>query len=169
MEFIPDKDPQENYIPYFEDASNADGVMGYSTTKSVKDLKAMISTVFGRLGGSVTGFQQGKFGTRHGYLISFTYQGVAGQMKVAGLPMRNETESRLDKVRRHALISIHARLESQYNSQLVMPGDLPLMPWLLNKKGQTMTEYLTEMNVVPSLPEPRTPDEDIIEGEFEDA
>ena len=121
MEFIPDKDPKENIIPYFEDAKNADGVMGYTTGKSIKELKAMITGSFGRLGGSVTGFVTGKFGNkeqgeqvRHGYLIDFTFKGAAGRMKVAGLPMRNETESRIDKVRRHALISVHARLQAQY-------------------------------------------------------
>ena len=167
--FVPNPESEELKIPYWEDASNADGVHGYTTTKSVKELKSLITGSFGRLGGSVTGFTEGNTKSlpkRYGYRISFTYNGVAGRITVFALPIRKETPTKVDKAKRHALISVHARLQAQYNTALVMPGDIPLMPWLLNKEGQTMTEYLTDIGSVPLLPAPEY--NDIEEGEFED-
>ena len=80
--------------------------------------------------------------------------------------IKKETEARIDQALRHALYSIWKRLEHQYNSQLIMPGDVPLVPWLLNAEGQTVTEWLRELGRVPALPE--ATDDPIVEGEFED-
>lgn len=165
-DFVPSADADEILIPFWEDATNADGVKGYTTGKTIKELKALIIGDFGKIGGSVIGFIDGKnlAGTRYGYQINFTFRGAPGRLVVMALPIRKETESKIKKARRHALISVHDRLVAQYNTALVMPGDVPLMPWLLNAEGQTMVEYLQEVGSVPALPEPQ---EDIIEeGKF---
>lgn len=42
--FVPDNNPDEVTIPFFEEASGADGVIGYSTNRSViPDIDAEIS------------------------------------------------------------------------------------------------------------------------------
>lgn len=167
-DFVPTVNKDEVVIPFWEDASNADGVRGYTTGKSIRELKALITGDFGKIGGSVIDFVDGKnlAGTRYGYQINFTFRGAPGRLVVMALPIRKETPTKINKAKRHALISVHARLESQYNTALVMPGDVPLMPWLLNAEGQTMIEYLQEVGSVPALPEPQ---EDIIEeGQFVD-
>lgn len=163
MEFTPDESDFDLNVPYFEDASNADGVIGYSTTKSQKELKALITSAFGRLNASVTDFQSGKFGNRYGFRISFNYNGVGGRLDVCALPIAKETESKIDKAKRHALYSVLERLKSYYNSMLVMPGDVPLIPYMLNDRGVTLLEYAREINMVASLPEPT---DYIIEGEY---
>ena len=163
MEFIPDDFNEELDVPFFEDATNADGVVGYTTGKSVKQLKSMITTGFGRLGGSVTGFQSGKFGNRYGFRIEFTFNGVPGRMDISALPIRKATEVRIDKAKRHALYSVWQRLQAQYNSMLIMPGDVPLVPYMLNASGQTILEVMRESGQIPALP---TGEESVIEGEF---
>jgi len=165
-DFVPIVDKDEVVIPFWENATNADGVVGYTTGKSIRELKALITGDFGKIGGSVIGFVDGKnlADTRYGYQINFTFRGAPGRLVVMALPIRKETPTKINKAKRHALISVHARLLAQYNTALVMPGDLPLMPWLLNTEGQTMVEYLQEIGSVPALPEPQ---EDIIEeGKF---
>lgn len=167
MEFKPDIDEKDLVVPFFEDAKNEDGVIGYTTQKSIKQLKAEITAGFGRLGGSVIGFQSGKFGNRYGFRIEFTFAGVPGRMDVACLPIRKETETKVDKTKRHALYSVQKRLEAEYSTMLVMPGDVPLMPYMLNDKGQTILEVMRESNQIPALPE--SIEEDIIDGEFDES
>lgn len=170
MEFVPNEDTNKDYdLPFFEDARNADGIKGYSTTKSVRQLKSLITTSMSKLGGAVTSFIEGKYGTRHGFQIRFTYRKVEGRLDVACLPIKNETESRIDQAKRHALYSVNLLLEAQFQSHMMLPKHLPLMPWLLNAKGQTMTEYLVEQDMTPALPEQTNNDEQVIEGEFTDA
>jgi hypothetical protein len=167
MEFKPDISEKDLLIPYFEEAKNEDGVIGYSTQKSLKTLKAEITAGFGRLGGSVIGFQSGKFGKRYGFRIDFTFAGVPGRMDIAALPIKKETESRVDKAKRHALYSVQKRLEAEYSTALIMPGDVPLMPYMLNSEGKTVLEVMREMGEIPALPE--SIEEDIIEGEFNES
>jgi len=164
MDFKPDVDEKDLVVPYFEDASNEDGVIGYTTQKSQKKLKAEITAGFGRLGGSVVGFQSGKFANRYGFRIEFTFAGVPGRMDVAALPIKKETESKVDKAKRHALYSVQKRLEAEYSTMLVMPGDVPLMPYMLNDSGKTILEMMRESGQLPALPE--KVEEEIIEGEF---
>lgn len=166
MEFIPDNQERDIEIPYFEDADGSDGVVGYSTTKSQKELRALISTEFARLGGTVTSFQSGKYGNRYAFRISFTFHGHPGRMDVAALPINKETDARIDKAKKHALYSVWKRLQSEYNTSLVMPGDAPFVPYMLNEKGQTMIEYLRDLGQVPSLPE--ASESTIIDGEFDE-
>lgn len=167
MEFIPSPDEEQVKVPYFEDASNEEGVVGYSTQRSEPELKGLIRTAMGKLGGVVHSFQSGMIGTRHAYRIRFHYQGAPGRMDVVALPIKSETEGRIKQAKKHALYSVWKRLEGLFNAQLVTPDDLPLMPYMLNKQGQTVTEWLRDSGQF-QLPEPsyQPQDEDVIEGDF---
>jgi hypothetical protein len=57
------------------------------------------------------------------------------------------------------------RIESQFNSQLVMPGDMPLVPYMMNEQGKTLIEAMREQGQLPALPEP---DQDAVDGEWEE-
>lgn len=163
MEFIPDEHSQETDVPYYEEASRVDGVVGHTTTKSLKELRALITAAFGRLSGSVVSIQSGKYGDRYAFRIFFTFNGVEGRMDIAVLPIRKETESRIDRAKRHALYSVWQRLLSEYNTMLVMPGDVPFMPYMLNSEGQTIMEFMRESGQIPALPATVA---EIHEGEF---
>lgn len=163
FDFKPDSEGEEMVVPFYEDANNADGVIGYSTQRSQKELRSMITVAFGRLGAIVTSFQSGKFGNRYGFRIHFVYNGSEGRIDVCALPIQNETDSKIDRAKRHALYSVWKRLVHQYNTLLVMPGDVPLVPYMLNSEGQTMLEYIREMGQIPSLPDPQSR---VVDGEF---
>lgn len=172
-QFIPDDPGEDRIIPYFEDASGEIGVVGHSTTKDVHELEGEIRKAMALLGGTVTGIQSGHFPwpkadrkRRYAFRVYFNYQGVAGRMDVAALPIRKETEARARQAKRHALYSVVNRLEALFNSQLVMPGDFPLMPHLLNREGKTLLEWIQDEDVIPRLTAPSDDDSDAIEGEF---
>ena len=82
-----------------------------------------------------------------------------------GLPLKNETKSGINKAKRHVLYSLWKRVESEYSTLLLMPGDVPLVLYMLNANGQTMLEFMREIGEVPALP---APEENIYEGEFEE-
>lgn len=164
MEFIPDDVGEDFVVPFFEDANNSLGVVGYTTDRSEKQLRVEIERCMGHLGASMTILQPGKFGARYGYRMEFKWQGVPGRIDIAALPIRNETDSRIRQSKRHALYSLWKRLEAQFNSQLVMPGDFPLMPYMLDDKGRTILEYLQSAGKLPALPKPAK--DSPIEGDF---
>lgn len=164
VEFIPD-DSDEFTIPYFEDASNALGVVGYTTSLSEAKLQAKVKQAMADLGGIVTSFQNGMFGERHAYRIEFFYHGAAGRIDIACLPLRSEAPGKLSQCKRQALFSVWRRLESQYNSMLVSPGDVPLVPYMINENNQTMLEWMRSEGKLPALPKPESDDE-TINGEF---
>lgn len=181
--FIPDEkdQPEESKVPFWEDASNEIGVVGYTTTKTTKQLQSEIRRAMGFLGGTINGFQSGTVpwkgahgDKRYAFRIYFTWQGVDGRLDVAALPIRKETASRKRNARRHALYSVMLRLEGLFNSQIVMPGDFPLMPYLLNDKGQTFSQWLVDEGKLPALPPPpesQVEDEEgeVVEGDFREA
>ena len=166
-EFIPDESGDLT-IPFFEDANNSLGVVGYTTSLSETKLQSKIKQAMADLGGIVTGFQFGMFGERHAYRIEFIYQGSAGRMDIACLPLRKETEARLRQTKRHALFSVWKRLEGLFNSMLVSPGDAPLVPYMLNEQGMTMLEWMRDEGRLPALPKPEEAD-DTVDGEFREA
>jgi len=168
MEFVPDERDEGLTVPYFEEASNSLGVVGYSTNRSEKELRVEIERSMAHLGSAIKSFQSGRFGPeggpyRYGYVIAFTWQGMEGRISVAGLPIRNETPARVEKSKRHALYSVMLRLEAQFNSQLVMPGDMPLVPYLLDAKGRSLMEAIAEQQHFPQLPEPKG---NVVDGEW---
>lgn len=182
IKFIADDDQWEVEIPYFEDASGADGVVGYSTTQDEAELKEKIRTEVARVGSRVESFVKGHYedesasGTpdRYGYMIQFTYHGVEGRINVAALPIRKETAARKRQAHRQALFTIWKMLESHYNCRLNMPHDTPLIPFLLDDKGRTLLEAIQSAGILPQLPSPKqtmeggfeADDENMIEGEI---
>ncbi len=171
MDFIPDEREEGLTVPFYEDATQTLGIVGHSSSRSEKELRVEIERAMAHLGAGVNGFTSGRFGKdggpyRYGYVIEFKWQGVDGRIQVAGLPIRKETPSRIDKSKRHALYSVMHRLQAQFNSQLVMPGDVPLVPYLLNEDGQTLMEVIAEQQKFPKLMDPQA---DIQEGEWREA
>ena len=166
MEFIPDERDELN-VPYFEDASSMLGVIGHSTQRSEQELRIEIERAMAHLGATVSFFQPGKFGDRYGYRIEFLWRGAKGRIDVAALPLKKETEGRIKKCKRQALFSVMHKLQGQFNSQLNMPGDVPLVPYMLDASGKTLIEAMRERDELPALPEPE--DKDIVEGEFTEA
>lgn len=165
MDFIPD-DHDELTIPYFEDASSSLGVVGHSTNRSERELKVEIERAMGYLGASVSLFQAGKFDNRYGYRIEFVWGGAKGRIDVAALPIRKETPARISQAKRQSLYSVMMRLSSQFNSQLVMPGDVPLVPFMLDKEGRTLIEAMRERGKLPALP---APNQDAVDGEWRES
>lgn len=168
MKFVPDELPDGLQIPYFEDASGRLGIVGHATKRTEKELIIEIERSMAHLEASIDNFVGGRFGEdpgpyRFGYIIDFRWQGQPGRIIVAGLPLRKVTPSRIDHSRRHALISVMLRLQSQFNSQLLMPGDMPLLPYLLNDRGQTLMDVVAEQQGFPQLEAPKG---EVVEGDF---
>jgi hypothetical protein len=165
MDFIPDDQQGDLHVPFYEDASSSLGIVGHATGRSERELKVEIERAMGHLGASVALFQAGKFGDRYGYRVEFSWGGQKGRIDVVALPIRKETASRIEKAKRHALYSVMLRLEAQFNTQLTMPGDAPLMPFMIDNKGRTMIEAMREAG---SLPQLAAPDDGPIEAEFKE-
>ena len=168
MRFVPDEPMEGLHIPYYEDASSSLGIVGHATNRTEQELRIEVERFMAHLGAAITGFYSGRFGEdegpfRYGYVIEFKWEGNSGRIIVAGLPIRKETATRIDKAKRHALYSVMLRLQSQFNSQLVMPGDMPLVPYLLNEKGQSLMEVIAEQQGFPQL---EAPQGEVVEGDF---
>jgi hypothetical protein len=182
IKFIPDDDQFEVEIPYFEDATGAEGVIGYSTQQDEAELQEKIRTEIARVGGRVESFQKGKYKEesstktmpdRYGYQILFSYQNADGRINVATLPIKNETPARKRQAHRQALYTIWKMLQSHYNCRLNMPNDTPLIPYLLDDKGRTLLEAISAAGILPQLPSPTQKmeggfdpdDENVVDGE----
>src|SRR3972149_9800415 len=100
MNFIPeqpkDKTPD---VPYFDDVTEKDGWQGQATGKSIDVLKDEIAVAIRRLGGTVTGFQQGTFLTgkqkRDGFQVEYIVKSpdgsiTRGRIDVAALPVKDD-------------------------------------------------------------------------------
>jgi hypothetical protein len=180
MSFVPDDmNDKKPEIPYFEDASSELGVKGHSTSKSIDTLKMEVRAAMGSLGGGVTSFLVGHFDEtpmRYGYQINFAYGDREGVLKIAGLPMRKETESKREKVLKQALYTVREMLEAQFNSGILLPGSAPLVQYLLDDQGRTLAEALSEVSHIPLLSPPmkekgkdkKNEDEDVVDNEDED-
>ena len=162
-DFVPAE--QENAdVLYFEDASSSLGIIGHATQRTERELKNEIELAMGHLNAGVSFIQLGKFGNRHGYRIEFEWRGGRGRIDVAALPIKKETKGRIKQAKRQALFSVMRKLQGQFNSQLNMPGDVPLVPYMLNPEGQTLIEAMRERGQLPVLPKPE--DDDTVEGNW---
>lgn len=168
MDFVPDERDDGLNVPYFEDASSMLGVIGHSTQRSERELQVEIERAMGHLGAGVSFFQSGRFGDRYGYRIEFMWRGAKGRIDVAALPLKKETPSKIDKAKRQALFSVMHKLQGQFNSQLNMPGDVPLVPYMLDTQGRTLIEAMRERNELPALTDSES-DPDIVDGEFRES
>lgn len=168
------KKPQ--HVPFFEDASREEGWQGYSTTKSIKALQAEIGDAIGRLGGIVSGFQNGTFQiegqSRDGYQVHYSIQNpngqlVPGRLDIAALPVKNRRdESRRQKSLRMALYMLRNALDGMWFMQQLSPGYAALMPWMLADDGKTISQLWSESPIMSRLLPPGNAD--FVEGEIKE-
>lgn len=169
--FIPeDFDIKQSEVPWFENASSELGIKGHGTKKSVDTLKTEIKAAMSSLGGGVTAFLHGHWNgppQRYGFEIRFNYGSHEGRMQIACLPMKHETPSRKEQCLKQALFTIRDVLESQFNAGIMMPGNMPLVGYMMDDKGRTMAEVLSEQGVpLLSPPISEGTSDDVVEGEF---
>ncbi len=96
MNFIPEQPKESQRVPYYENATKADGWQGQATEKTIKALQSEITQSISRLGGMVTGFQRGSFQSdediREGFRIHYSIETadgrqVPGRIDIAALPV----------------------------------------------------------------------------------
>jgi len=174
MEFKPSQ-TESVKVPFFEDAKSEDGWQGYATSKSVETLQKEITDCIRRLGGFVSGFQHGRFIVdkleREGYRIYYSISApdgghVPGRLDIAALPVRQRYNNQVkrDKSLRMALYMLRVGLDGSWFMQQLSPGYAPLMPWMLNAEGKTVSELWAESPMMNRLLPP--PSSDFVEGEI---
>jgi len=183
MNFIPEQPQKAVEVPYYEDATAADGWQGQGTTKSIETLKSEVRQAIERLGGTVTGFQKGTFDIgeikRDGFQIRYhieTLNGdiIPGRLDVAALPVRpvrgydrrHAPEStRRDKSLRMALYMLVISIDGLRFLQKLSPGYAPLMPFILADKDKTVSQLWSESSIMSRLLPPG--DSEFVEGEYQ--
>lgn len=172
--FTPDKNDKAVDVPYFENAKAEDGWQGHATTKSLKTLQAEISTAIGRMGGSVIEFRQGKFQVgkveRPGFQLLYAIAGQQGRMDIAALPIKKDSRNRRSEGKRTeqsirmALYMVRLALDGAYLLSKLSPGYAPLIPFMLDKSGQTVSELWNNTQQFKAL---KPPDEStFVDGEW---
>ena len=182
--FVSDKNnekPQD--VPYFEDVKASEGWQGQATSKDMVALKGEISTSISRLGGFVSGFERGQFGTRKGFRIHYMMEipggkSVKGYIDIAALPLRptakpyrrgatESAERRENQSLLMALYNVAEALKALHVMSKLSPGYMPLMPWMIvGKDGLNLTQTYAEQSSLAKLMPPK---DDFIEGEIQDS
>lgn len=167
MDFIPEQPTDVVEVPFYEDVKGDGGWQGHRTRKSERLLQGEISKAVSRLGGMVTGFQKGAFGSRVGYRIHYTVSRPGGElwpgrMDIAALPVRNK--GNMEKSLIMSLYMVRNTLDGSWFLQQLSPGFIPLLPWMLvpGKKGKNFTEQMTDDGML------QLPTGDVVDGEFEE-
>ena len=160
-------------VPYFEDASRDEGWQGHTTTKSIKTLQSEIGNAVGRLGGIVSGYQQGMFQiddvNRDGFQIHYSIQNpngeyVPGRLDIAALPVRSKHDkNKKDKSLRMALFMLRNALDGMWFMQQLSPGYAALMPWMIVSEGKTVSQLWSESPIMSRLLPPG--ESEFIDGE----
>jgi len=178
MDFIPAEQEAQD-VPYYDDVSGEGGWQGHTTSKSIATLMSEVSTSITRLGGVVTGFQRGTFTIgdleREGYRVSYFVEQpggntVPGRLDVAALPVRKEArqrrsyESRRERSLKMALYMLRNSLDGLWFLQQLSPGYAPLMPWMLDSTGKTVTQLWSDAGLAGKL---LPPGDEFVEGEWE--
>jgi len=184
MQFIPNNDQKPTIdVPYFDEARSADGWQGHTTTLSYDRLKSDVTNAIARLGGVVHSFQQGTYEiekkVRMGVQIHYSIEGpnkqmIYGRLDIAALPVKEPkrrsnwrgTKTNWEEASlRMAMFNVVQVLKAQWILKQMNPDYVPLMPWLLNDKGRTITELYTSAGMGNlALPKPKT--DEAIMGEF---
>ena len=179
MNFIPEQSKDSKRVPYYEDATKADGWQGQATDKTIKALQSEITQSISRLGGLVTGFQRGMFenedGKRDGFRIHYAIEAadgrqVPGRIDIAALPIKPDLGPRAD-INRHkelslkmALYMLRVALDGTWFLQQLSPGYAALVPFMLGPGKKTISELWADSSIMNNLLPPGD-DEDFIEGE----
>ena len=159
MHFTPEgRSSQLLRVPFASEARAQDGWQGQNTGRSVETLKSGIVQAMARLGGVVHGFQRGSFRIddqdRAGVQITYSVEApggkmVYGRLDIAALPVRPPArnrnfqrvlERRNEDALAMALYNVVQAMRAQWVLAQLNPGYVPLMPWLLANKNQTLTE-----------------------------
>lgn len=167
--FTPTDDTKTPTVPYFEDA-RADYAPYYASGKSVSSAKKEVTAELAKLGGIVLAFREGYFRAggrkRHGYEIEFLLEERRGVLRVAGLPVWNESKAKIDRVRVQALLNVRDWLKAAVTQPVFQPGaGHPLLMHLLVDGRRTVADYITAAGRLPELPAGLDGD-DTVDGEF---
>lgn len=172
MQFVPDEAKKKNAI-YFEDATRDAGYAGYTSKRSEDTLISEITTSLNRLGCKLTNWYTGKFvdefkNTRRGFVFEFTSPArtggnLPGIIRVAALPLRQFTDTKDAQARRMALFQLRDYLVAAFQFSTMSVGFAPIVPFMLNDKGETVSEvWLERFDPGHTLPAPA---DDVVESE----
>jgi hypothetical protein len=176
--------PQDNkdiVVPFFDDVSSRDGWEGHTTTRSIEKLKQEIAENLTLIGCVLTGFQQGKYGDRHGYQIHFAMKAAGGKLMpsrldIACLPLnpkkrvRNSRSKRgvdwrIEGTQKMALYMTAKAIKGMYFLTMLSPAYIPFLSLMLDSSNQTLGQiWVQHGNLVPLLPSP-SDEFDIVEGQ----
>lgn len=167
MNFVPDQQDHKEIV-FFEDARKEDGWQGHTTTKSIDRLKAEITDAVARLGGFVAGFQKGKFlvdnRERDGFQVFYSLGGKPSRVDIAALPVKDKWDTKKrDKSLRMALFMLREGFDGMWLMQQLIPGYAPLVMFMLNRDGKTISQLWAEQPAIGKLLPP--PEADFIEAE----
>lgn len=181
MDFIPEQSSESKQVPYYEQATSAEGWQGQSTQKTLTALRSEITQSISRLGGLVMGFQRGTFqGTeeeREGFRIHYTVEAsdgrqVPGRIDIAALPIdptinwnRADKSKHKESSLKMALYMLRVALDGTWFLQQLSPGYAALVPFMLGPGKKTISELWTESSIMNNLLPPGD-DGDFIEGEI---
>jgi hypothetical protein len=164
--FIPDESSEID-VPYLEDA-RADfapywtEVTHKPTLQKIKEAQVEVAQELGKLGAIPVKFVEGIFGRdtatpRYGVEVCFVYAGAQGVLRVAGLPIRSETEQRKLAVKIQALKIVRDWLKAAVTARVFSPGNEPLLGYLLvpgDLQRRTLAEFIKQEHDVPLLVAP---------------
>jgi hypothetical protein len=182
--FIPDQPKQARAVPFYDDVNSESGWQGQSTTKTIETLKSEITSAISRLGGVVTGFQKGTFEVgslkREGYRVSYNIETpdggmVPGRIDIAALPVKaggsyranSSYQNRCEKSLKMSLYMLKISFDGLWFLQQLSPGFAPLMPFMLAKNDQTISQLWCESATMKNLLPPGG--SDFVDGEFAEA
>jgi hypothetical protein len=167
MNFVPDQQSQK-IVPYFEDARKEDGWQGHTTTKSIERLKAEIVEAVTRLGGFVAGFQRGKFVVdnreRDGFQVFYSLGGAPSRVDIAALPVKDKWNiKKKEQSLRMALFMLREGFDGMWLMQQLIPGYAPLVMFMLDRQGKTISQLWAEQPMIGKLLPP--PESEFTEAE----
>lgn len=145
-------------VPFYEDA-RADTAPYYTTTRTIDKCKQEVINALSSLGAGVQSFSEGTFQygklKRYGYEIRFWWRESQGLIRVAGLPIRNPTDKKIEQVKRQALLNVADWLKATYTSEVFSPGSSVLLGYLLVKPDENLTlqDYIMQQRQLPNLSE----------------
>lgn len=176
-DFIPNTPKESKKVPYYDDVTSAEGWQGHETGKGINKLKSEVSEAIVRLGGMVSGFQEGSFGNRDGYRVHYTIElpngGFAqGRIDIAALPVRDSYRIRASMERRReaslkmALYMLREALNGTWFLQQLSPGYAPLMPFMIGVGDKTISQLWGESAMMSNLLPP--PADEFVDGEIQE-
>lgn len=151
-------------VPYYEDA-RADYAPYYNSQKTINAAQKEVAEELVKLGGVVMAFREGFYGSkprRYGYEIAFLLHEQRGVLRVAGLPMYRETETKKRHVQVQALLNVRDWLKTAVTQLVFQPlAAHPLMDHLLIDAQRTVGDVMTQQSRIPALGVG-----DVVDGEF---